>query len=45
MSNPFNISFGKEPARLIARTSQVNKVIDTFRSDNPSTMLLENHAC
>ena len=37
MSNPFNISFGKEPARLIARTSQVKKVIDTFNSEHPST--------
>lgn len=37
MSNPFNISFGKEPSRIIARTSQVNKVIETFTSEIPST--------
>ena len=37
MGNPFNISFGKEPTRLIARTSQINTVIETFRSENPST--------
>ena len=37
MPNPFNISFGKEPTRLIARASQINKVIDTFNSEHPST--------
>ncbi len=37
MSNPFNISFGKEPSRLISRTSQITKVIETFNSKNPST--------
>jgi len=37
MANPFNISFGKEPSRLIARTSQINSVIETFTSDTPST--------
>jgi Cdc6-like AAA superfamily ATPase len=37
MANPFNISFGKEPSRLISRSSQVNTVIETFNSESPST--------
>ena len=37
MANPFNISFGKEPTCMNTRAAQMNEVIETFRSETPST--------
>lgn len=36
MKNPYTISFGKEPAQLVSRISQINKIVDDFSEDNPS---------
>ncbi len=36
-SNPFNISFGKEPAQLLSRQNNVNEIEEVFNSDNPET--------
>ncbi len=35
--NPFNISFGVEPSRLISRESDIEQMISTFNSEAPST--------
>ena len=37
MDNPFNISFGKKPHQYISRFISVNKVVETFSSEYPST--------
>ena len=34
-NNPFNLTFGKEPAQMIARVSQTTEIIDNFTSENP----------
>lgn len=39
MDNPFNISFGIKPEQFISRISQTNQVINTFRSEHPSSMV------
>lgn len=36
-SNPFCLSFGKEPTVSIPRLAQLDKVVDNFMSDNPPT--------
>ncbi|MBO4374729.1 MAG: ATP-binding protein [Lachnospiraceae bacterium] len=38
MNNPFNISFGIIPPQFISRLSQTSQILDTFRSDTPSSM-------
>ena len=40
INNPFNISFGEEPEKLIERNDQLSEVIDTFTSDTPTTKTL-----
>jgi len=40
IKNPFNISFGEEPEKLIERNYQSSEVIDTFTSDTPTTKTL-----
>lgn len=40
LKNPFNISFGEEPTKLIERKDQLNEVIETFISDTPTTKTL-----
>ena len=39
MSNPFTLSFGKKPLQYISRISQTNQILETFRSDVPSTQI------
>lgn len=39
MNNPFNISFGIKPQHFISRLSQTNGILDTFRSEHPSSQL------
>ena len=38
-SNPFTLQFGIEPNQYINRLSPMDKILDTFRSENPSTRL------
>ena len=35
MSNPFTLSFGKEPTEFISRLSQTNEIIEDFNSKDP----------
>lgn len=35
-NNPFSLTFGKEPASMIARTVQVSEIIDSFEDENPA---------
>ena len=35
-SNPFSLSFGKEPVSYISRDYQSNEILDSFESDTPS---------
>ncbi|SEP75883.1 hypothetical protein SAMN02910369_00560 [Lachnospiraceae bacterium NE2001] len=35
MSNPFTLSFGKEPTEFISRLTQTNEIIDDFNSEDP----------
>ena len=35
MSNPFNLTFGKEPAQMIARYQQSDEIIKAFTDPNP----------
>ena len=35
-SNPFSLSFGKEPVSYIPRDYQSNEILDSFESDTPS---------
>lgn len=39
MNNPFTIYFGKTPKQFIARLSQTNGIIDTFKDDKPSSQV------
>ena len=39
MNNPFTLSFGKKPLQYISRISQTNQILETFRSDVPSTQI------
>ena len=34
-TNPFNITFGKEPLNPINRTDDTSKIIESFSNDNP----------
>lgn len=34
--NPFNLTFGKEPTKMISRFAQTNEILDIFSSDRPS---------
>ncbi len=34
-NNPFNLTFGKEPAQMISRLTQTDEIMDSFMSDNP----------
>ena len=36
MSNPFSLTFGREPASLISREMQVNEIIESFDEPNPA---------
>ena len=38
-SNPFNISFGEEPMHYISRLEYSDEIINTFKSEYPSTRL------
>lgn len=35
-TNPFSLSFGKEPVSYIARDYQSNEILESFESENPS---------
>ena len=37
MNNPFTISFGMLPQKLISRPAQTNEIIDAFTSDQAPT--------
>ena len=39
MSNPFTISFGKEPTEYISRLSQTAEILDEFLSLNPASQV------
>lgn len=39
MSNPFTLSFGKEPTNYIAQISQSSRILDEFREENPSNQV------
>lgn len=39
MSNPFTLSFGKEPQEYIKRINEYDEIIETFNSNNPMTNL------
>ena len=39
MNNPFTIYFGKTPDQFIARLSQTNGIIETFKGDKPSSQV------
>ncbi|MCR5672130.1 MAG: KAP family NTPase [Lachnospiraceae bacterium] len=38
-SNPFNLTFGKEPSKMISRFLQSNEILDAFRADDPSQQI------
>ncbi len=38
-NNPFNLTFGKEPSRMISRFSQFNDIVDSFTSDEPAQQI------
>ncbi len=38
-SNPFNITFGEEPASLIDRKEEFLKIVSTFESDSPESKI------
>ncbi len=35
-SNPFSLTFGKEPKQMISRYAQSDEILNNFRSDDPS---------
>ncbi len=35
MSNPFTLTFGKEPTEYISRVAQTNEIVNDFVSENP----------
>ena len=35
MSNPFTLSFGKEPTEFISRLTQTNEIVEDFTSEDP----------
>ena len=35
-TNPFSLTFGKEPASMISRQVQDQEIIDAFLADNPA---------
>ncbi len=35
-SNPFNLTFGKEPTHMIGRYGQTGEIVDTFEASEPS---------
>ena len=37
MANPFSLSFGIEPKEYITRNQQMERIIDTFKEENPSS--------
>ena len=39
MNDPFTLSFGKKPLQYISRISKTNQILETFRSDVPSTQI------
>lgn len=38
-NNPFNLTFGKEPAQMISRLSQTEEIMDSFTGDNPTQQI------
>ena len=38
-TNPFNITFGEEPASLISRNLEFNEIIDLFESESPESKI------
>ena len=38
-SNPFTLSFGKEPLELVSRSAQTNEIIEDFTAANSSTQI------
>ena len=36
-NNPFSLTFGKEPSRLLSRDKDINDMIDNFTSEDPAT--------
>ena len=38
-SNPYTLTFGKEPSESISRPLQINEIIDTFQEDEPSQQI------
>lgn len=39
MNNPFTLSFGKKPLQYISRIAQTNRILETFRSNIPSSQI------
>lgn len=37
MTNPFNITFGKEPLSIISRENDLQKIYDSFLNENPDS--------
>ena len=37
MENPYSLTFGKEPNRLISRLGEINDIVNTFNADAPSS--------
>lgn len=35
MSNPFTLSFGKEPTEFISRLTKTNEIVEDFTSEDP----------
>ena len=35
MSNPFTLSFGKEPTEFISRLTQTSEIVEDFTSEDP----------
>ena len=38
-SNPYNLTFGKEPTQMISRIKQTEEIMDNFTSDNPGQQI------
>ncbi|MEE1108586.1 MAG: ATP-binding protein, partial [Lachnospiraceae bacterium] len=39
MSNPFTISFGRQPAQFISRPVETNEIIENFEQEPPSSQV------
>lgn len=37
--NPFQVTFGKEPEKIVARINQTDEIIESFMAEKPSSQV------